>query len=161
MSGNNIQSSGALGLWGGVTGYGGGGDLVSTRSMIDYLRLGSPNRTPAAQYPDGFLGTTTGSRQQDKLLQSISKLNNRPYTRGVHKGSRIDPGDYVWPDNWNPQRGIKYEARGLKTPPFAVSPEIRLVGGMHNAPYDGPDPVPIVPDPHRLKQLGPLAPSWT
>ena len=63
-------------------------------------------RVPSAEWPDGYLGTIN-SRREDKLLNRLKKnLNQRGYQRGVHKGERIDPGDYFWPDEYGPDAGI-------------------------------------------------------
>ena len=45
---------------------------------------------PRPQYPDGYLGTIN-TRREDRLLDGLKKRQtNRPYTRGIHKGERID-----------------------------------------------------------------------
>lgn len=154
----NIQANGAGGLYGTSTVYGGGG-MVSARDILDYARLGSPGRTPEAEYPDGYLGTRTGSRREDKLLDKIGSMNRRSYVRGVHKGERIDPGDYVWPANWRPDRGLQFEAMGAKTMLAADGPEPRLTHAMRDMP---PPPVsgPVGTDPHRNGQLAHLLPAW-
>lgn len=166
MSGaNNWMSIGAGGLYGTNTDVGGGGGgLIQSRSVIDYLRIGSPGRTPDAEYPSGYLGTfrsrragrldgTAGSTDGDPILKKIGSLNKRSYTRGTHVGERVDPGDYIWPESWRPDRGIKAEKRGR---PMALmsaqSQEARLVhGGTALAP-------PI--EPRRAGNLRALAPMW-
>src|SRR5262245_14822679 len=63
---------------------------------LDNLRM-AWRSTPEATIPDGYLGTVN-SRRQDRLLDGLqARANNRPYTRGVHKGERIDTRDYYWP----------------------------------------------------------------
>jgi hypothetical protein len=58
-------------------------------------------RTPNAEYPDGYLGTIP-SRRGDRLMDGLkARMNNRPYTRGIHKGTRIDAQDYFWPPEFN------------------------------------------------------------
>ena len=52
-------------------------------------------------YPDGYLGTMSSNRRQDKTLGTLSRQNARQYSRGVHKGERQNPGDYIWPDEFN------------------------------------------------------------
>lgn len=121
-------------------------ELDSFRSMW--------RRTPEAQYPDGYLGTIT-ARRDDRLLQSLrSRENQRSYQRGVHKGERIDPGDYVWPDQFNLTTGIRREARASYVdedefrgyavaryaPPGGGEVTGRLVadGRMSNQPYKRP-----------------------
>lgn len=113
--GNNWGANGAAGLYGTYTTVGGGGGMLvsSARDSLDYARMGSPGRTPEAEYPDGFLGNPN-SRRSDKLLENVNSLNQRSYTRGVHRGERIPPSDYVWPSDWNPQRGLKFQARGMR-----------------------------------------------
>jgi hypothetical protein len=54
-----------------------------------------------AQHPDGYLGTMSANRRQDKIVGSLSRMNARQYSRGVHKGERINSGDYLWPDEFN------------------------------------------------------------
>jgi hypothetical protein len=125
-------------------------------------------RTPSAEYPDGYLGTIT-SRQSDKLLDSLKgRQNQRSYQRGVHKGERIDPGDYYWPDRFTPDMQLRQEAQAaqIDTSTFLVEKHVP-VGVM--APKLNPE---RVFDPHamgyveqttgmqRQMQLRRLAPSW-
>ena len=93
-------------------------DLVGYRSILDARRSMSPGvRIPSAEYPDGYLGTIT-SRSEDKLLDKVkSRLNQRPYQRGVHKGERIQPSDYAWRDGIDPQAGLENEATGARWAP--------------------------------------------
>ena len=108
----NWQALGAGGMYGGYSMGGGGGNTihdVTGRSLLDEARMGT-GRVPSAEYPDGYVGTIR-SRRDDKgkpnsvseaVLNSIqSRVNQRSYQRGVHKGERIDPGDYVWPEEWD------------------------------------------------------------
>src|SRR5438552_1868393 len=75
------------------------------RDALDARRSGY-NQTPEAQWPDGYLGTIT-DRREDKLLQNVQQRQNaRSYVRGVHKGEKIDPRDYYWLPEFNPQTGI-------------------------------------------------------
>ena len=93
---------------------GGGVNALNFRDPLDARRAMTGNRVPSAEYPDGYLGTIN-SRREDKLLKNLqSRLTQRSYQRGVHKGERIDPQDYYWPEEFNPQTGIEYEARGLR-----------------------------------------------
>ena len=73
-------------------------------------------------YPDGYLGTMSANRRQDKTLGSMSRTNARQYSRGVHKGERVNPGDYVWPDEFNLWTGIAYESKGMKFAPPGAMP---------------------------------------
>lgn len=92
-----------------VGGGGYGADAVQLRSRLDAARMGS-NQLGQAQYPDGYLGTLSQDRRQDKLLDSIQeKLTDRSYQRGVHKGAKIDNSDYYWPSDADPMRRISAE----------------------------------------------------
>ena len=71
-------------------------------------RLAAWGSSPDTQYPDGYLGSAaTNSRRSDKLLNAVARTNTRSYSRVVHKGERINPGDYVWPDEFNPMSGLE------------------------------------------------------
>jgi hypothetical protein len=92
-------------------------------------------RVPSAEYPDGYLGTIN-DRRQDRVLQGVQKrLTDRSYQRGVHKGDKIDAGDYMWPDagGVNPQAGLVYQARGLKWTQQGDVTERLAHGGKVNA----------------------------
>lgn len=157
MSGNNIQSLGAGGLYGNINDGGNSGTNISVRDRLDYARIGMPNRTPQAEYPDGYLGSANG-RQQDKLLAKVKDLNKRSYQRGVHRGERIDPGDYVWPDQWRPERGLQFQAAGLRQSLAAEGPEPRLVrGGKDLPPPPMSGPVGSQPAPAGLAGM---LPPW-
>jgi hypothetical protein len=161
MSGTqNWQALGLGGLYGSnaVLEQSGAG-FTTARDGLDYARMGSPGKTPEAQYPDGLLGTQTGSRRQDRLLDKVKGLNDRSYTRGVHAGERQDPRDYVWPSNWNPERGIVSQMSGVKTPLAQTAPDPRLVNLGNSRP---PPPVSnqyMVRDDRR--RAGWLLPSWS
>ncbi len=99
-----------------VVGGGGGMNgsetrLAGFRDILDAKRA-MVGRTPDAEYPDGYLGNIT-DRREDKLLQHVRE-NARSYTRGVHKGSRIAPQDYFWPEDFNPYTGLEHQKRGQK-----------------------------------------------
>jgi hypothetical protein len=80
--------------------------------------------TPESVYPDGYLGTLE-SRRSDRLLQNlIDRQRNRPYTRGVHKGERIDGSDYFWPVEFGPMTGLMMEAAGVRYSPPGLGMEI-------------------------------------
>ena len=119
MVANNIMSLPPMGMGqpGSPVQQGGGGrtDLVGYHSILDARRsMGEGARTPSADYPDGYLGTIT-SRREDRLLKTIkNRLTQRSYQRGVHKGSRIEPGDYTWSKDVNPQAGLEAEADGCE-----------------------------------------------
>lgn len=112
--------------------YGAGGGLHGSetklagfRNILDAKRA-MVGRTPDAEYPDGYLGSIT-DRREDKLLQHVRE-NARSYTRGVHKGSRIEAQDYFWPADFNPMTGLEMQARGKKWT-ASGSPVERLVYG--------------------------------
>ena len=115
----NWQYLGASGYIGAYTTTGGGGTPVVTRSVMDSLRIGV-GKTPSAEYPDGYLGTIRSRRDDrgkpyavsDVVLDSLkARQNQRGYQRGVHKGERIDLGEYVWPEGLEPDRRIKAQAK--------------------------------------------------
>ena len=86
-----------------VHGGGGGRTLAGYRDILDARRSVATPRTPNAEYPDGYLGNVN-SRREDRLLQAVqSRLTQRNYQRGVHKGEKLDTSDYFWPDDFNPQ----------------------------------------------------------
>lgn len=95
--------------YGGGGGYG-GADVLQTRSPLDARRMGH-GQLGQAQYPDGYLGSLSQDRQQDKLLDAVqNKLTQRSYQRGVHKGAKVDGRDYFWPQDQDPMRRIRAEA---------------------------------------------------
>ena len=119
--------------------------------------------TPEAQYPDGYLGTQPStSRRSDKLVDAVYRTNQRPQTRGVHKGERINPGDYLWPEEFNPMTGIEYEAQGLEWAPSGLEPQ-RLVNdgkvGPRGIPVGDSQPVEAI-DMQRRSMLSHLLPDW-
>jgi hypothetical protein len=110
----NVQNLGAGGMYGTNTNYGGGGVPVA-RSELDFLRLGV-GRQPSAEYPDGYLGTIRTRRDDrgrpastsDKVLDGLkSRIGQKQYQRGVHRGERIDPSDYYYPRDLRPDRGVR------------------------------------------------------
>ncbi len=99
----NWQSLGS----GGVYGYNnqGGAGIPVARSEMDASRIGV-GKIPSAEYPDGYLGTIR-SRRDDRLLDSIkTRVNQKAYQRGVHKGERIEPDMYFWPEQLGPEAGL-------------------------------------------------------
>jgi hypothetical protein len=126
-------------------------------------RLSAFGATPDTQYPDGYLGTMDSNRRQDKLLSSVKRQNHRSYSRGVHKGERVNPGDYLWPEEFNPMTGIELEAQGLKYAPVGAEP-IRLTNDGKAGPrgiprgLDRPQQEQI--DVQRQSMLKRLVPAW-
>lgn len=94
------------------TAGGGGGLGPYFRDSLD-ARRSMYNQTPEAMYPDGYLGTIN-SRRGDRLLDSLKdRQNQRSYVRGVHKGERIDPGDYYFPRQLQPDAGLRRMAEAV------------------------------------------------
>lgn len=128
------------------------------RDALDQRRS-AYRQTPEAQYPDGYLGTIT-DRQDDKLLKALkeSRRNTQPYQRGVHKGERIDPRDYVWPNQFNPETGLELEAQGRKFAPLGDMNTHLVAEGLMPVPRGAEGIVSL--NPSRAEQLRRLAPSW-
>jgi hypothetical protein len=104
----NWQSLGGNGF-SGYNNMGGQGTPVA-RGDLDAIRIGT-GRIPSAEYPDGYLGTIR-SRRDDRLLDSIkSRVGQKQYQRGVHKGERIEPNAYYWSEDFNDQQGIKRQMK--------------------------------------------------
>lgn len=138
----NVQNLGAGGMYGTNTTYGGGGVPVA-RSELDWLRIGV-GREPSAEYPDGYLGTIRTRRDDrgrpnstsDKVLDSMkSRVGQRSYQRGVHRGERIDASDYYYPEGFEPDRGIKRQMKAV-------------VAGNVMSTKRNSDNVKLVPAPH-------------
>lgn len=131
------------------------------RSAKDELIAGYRS-SPTVQYPDGYLGTMSANRRQDKILGSLSRMNARQYSRGVHKGERINPGDYIWPDEFNKMTGLVLQSQGKKFAPPGAEP-VRLT----NDGKVGPRGLPT-PDENQAQELNParrayfknLKPAW-
>jgi hypothetical protein len=99
--------AGSLSGYNNQSGYGG----PAVRSDLDFLRLGV-GRVPSAEYPDGYLGTLTTRRRDDRLLDSIkNNVNKKAYQRGVHRGERIEPSAYYWPPDLQPTRGLSRQMK--------------------------------------------------
>ena len=113
--GRNTQYLPPLGVGPGATVQGGGGSgmPLAFRDPVDAARCMMGQRAPSAEYPDGYLGTIQ-SRRGDRLLDGLkNNLNQRAYQRGVHKGERIDPQDYFWPDEFGPDSGLARQAAAM------------------------------------------------
>ena len=151
----NWQSLGAGGFYGANTTYGGSGPVG--RGELDSLRIGQ-GRTPSAEYPDGYLGTIP-SRRGDRLLSTLkSRVNQRSYQRGVHKGERIDVGDYAWPQDFNPESGLATQAKGLRQAPafeLALPPHL-----VNSGKADTRANEPVAIDQRRVEQLSRMRPAW-
>ena len=78
-------------------------------------RLAAFGASPDVAHPDGYLGTQGATtRRSDKLLDSVHRQNHRSYSRGVHKGERINPGDYVFPEEFDLMTGIRNQMRAVR-----------------------------------------------
>lgn len=134
-------------------------------------------RTPDAQYPDGYVGTVQ-TRRQDRLREGLrERSDNKPYSRGVHKGERLDGRDYFWPAEMQPTDGLLAQSLGKRY----VPPGILMEAGM--APMKQGAKVPMTGDlarvgikgtpgrtgtvewdqhnPDRAAQLRHMAPPWS
>ena len=132
----NWQSLGGNGLYG-YNNQGGAGTPVA-RDEMDATRIGV-GRIPSADYPDGYLGTIR-SRRDDRLLDSIkSRVNQKAYQRGVHKGERIEPSMYFWPEGLNDMSGIQ---RHMMARPVNIDGVI-----TYQIPRNAPQ-VQLLPAPH-------------
>ena len=153
---------------------GGGFQAIGYRDVLDARRsVGDGARVPSADYPDGYLGNIQ-SRRGDRLLKNLQeRLTQRSYQRGVHKGDRIDPGDYVWPSNFNPDTSLKRQARtSLRAAPIGTPAEKLAHMGKVNAlsPEDmlaisaqyevNPNDQTQVVNVQRKEQMRGLLPAW-
>jgi hypothetical protein len=162
----NWQSLGGQGL-NGYNNQGGYGVPVA-RSDLDAIRIGT-GRVPSAEYPDGYLGTIR-SRRDDRLLDSIkSRVGQKSYQRGVHKGERIEASSYYWSPEFNDQMGIQRQMRAVydapakvyrsqrQAPQWHLTPAPHLVNdGKSNMRSDSPGSINV----RRADQLSYLKPVW-
>jgi hypothetical protein len=164
----NWQSLGGNGL-SGYNNQGGYGGAVA-RGDLDAIRIGT-GRVPSAEYPDGYLGTIR-SRRDDRLLDSIkSRVGQKSYQRGVHKGERIEPNAYYWDVEFNAQSGIKRQMKAKQvdvngvlvwqiprfTQDIRMTPAPHLVNdGKVNMRSDSPGTINV----QRSNQLNYLRPTF-
>jgi hypothetical protein len=162
----NWQSLGGNGLQG-YNNMGGQGVPVA-RGELDAVRIGT-GRVPSAEYPDGYLGTIR-SRRDDRLLDSIkSRVGQKSYQRGVHKGERIEPSMYFWPSDFNDQSSLKRQMKAKYDPAAGVyripkaAPEQRLIPAPHlvndgksNMVSDSPGSINV----QRANAMAYLKPVW-
>jgi hypothetical protein len=140
------------------------------RDLHDALRSSATPRTPNAEYPDGYLGTVN-SRREDRLLQAVqSRLTQRNYQRGVHKGEKLGSQDYFWTDELNPMSGLQAQAQGRRWGPVGstAAEQINHMGKNHlispeamgrvAAQYNVKEILPV--DPIRQEQMSSLLPKW-
>lgn len=160
---------------------GGGTPLAGYRDVADARRSAATPRTPNAEYPDGYLGNVN-SRREDRLLKAVqSRLTERSYQRGVHKGEKIDRSDYFWPSEFNDQTGLEYQAQAvidpvdntMKTPKWTAQgslpvEQINHMGKNHLIPPEQMGKVAAnynvqeirQADPARIQALKSLLPVW-
>lgn len=162
----NWQSLGAGGL-NGYNNQGGFGGGIA-RSDLDAIRIGT-GRVPSAEYPDGYLGTIR-SRRDDRLLDSVkSRVGQKAYQRGVHKGERIEANSYYWSPEFNDQMGIKRQMKAVydnkagvyralrQSPQWQLTPAPHLVNdGKSNMRSDSPGTINV----RRADQMAYLKPVW-
>lgn len=132
------------------------------RSAKDALLSGYRSQ-PDTVFPDGYLGTMDANRRQDKVLGTLSRMNARQYSRGVHKGERINTGDYFWPEEFGKYTGIEYQAQGLKFAPIGAEP-VRLTNdgkvGPRGIPRGNEEGQAQQMSPQQRSRLKALAPRW-
>ena len=125
-------------------------------------RISAYGAGPDTQYPDGYLGTMSSNRRQDKLTNAV-RANQRAYSRGVHKGERINAGDYIWPKEFNLLTGIMLESKGKKFAPPGAEP-VRLTNDGKVGPRGLPSQQPNIEvgqiSPEQRSRLKSLAPRW-
>jgi hypothetical protein len=139
---------------------------------LDNLRM-YWRRTPEATFPDGYLGTVP-SRRGDRLMDGLkARTANRPNTRGIHKGERIDARDYAWPPEFNLWTGLQYQQAGVKFAPPGLGqflpderyPTDRRNVGPRSVPvgnrYAGGGGAPGSISPDRRPVLAAQAPPWS
>jgi hypothetical protein len=171
----NVQYLGAGGMYDTNTTYGGGGVPIA-RSELDFLRMGV-GREPSAEYPDGYLGTIRTRRDDrgrpnsasEKVLDSLKvRIGQKSYQRGVHRGERVDPQGYYYPDSLRADRGIRrqmrasYDGNAYVTsryaPQFDMVPPPHLVNdGKANMRANEPGQI----DEKRAAQLRRFKPAWS
>lgn len=138
------------------------GPSPSFRNAKD-AKLAAWGAGPDTQYPDGYLGTMSSNRRQDKITNAVMRTNTRPYSRGVHKGERINQGDYIWPQEFNLLTGLQLQSKGKKfAPPGAAPVQLTNDGkaGPRGIPRGLDRPQQETVDLQRRAMLKTLAPSW-
>lgn len=165
----NWQSLGGNGFFG-YNNQGGAGTPIA-RDELDSTRMGI-GRVPSAEYPDGYLGTIR-SRRDDRLLDSVkSRVNQKAYQRGVHKGERIEPSMYYWPEGFNPMMSIERQMKSLSANVNGVNvyqstrftPQVELMPAPHLVNDGKANTVATEPaqiNKRRQAMLAYLTPAWS
>jgi hypothetical protein len=147
------------------------GPMPFAHNYLDAVRM-NWRRTPEATYPDGYLGTIQ-SRRGDRLMDGLkSRMQNRPYQRGIHKGERIDGRDYFWPPEFNLWSGLEQQAEGHRFAPPNLGEFLEDERYPTDRNFMGPRSVatgnrPIgvraasTNSPERLAALRAQAPAWS
>lgn len=140
------------------TGY--GGPAPHFRSALEMDRL-AWRRTPEATYPSGYLDSSMTTRREDRVQNAIWR-NQRSYTRGVHKGERVDMSEYLWPAEFNLMSGIVNETTGRRfvSPAMSVAP-VMLTNDGKPGPAINADGTPAQINPDRAAQLAKFRPPWS
>jgi hypothetical protein len=114
------------------------------RDPLDLARAAMGARTPDAQYPDGYLGDVNSRRER-----LFTEVGSGPRDqRGVHKGERLAPQDYVWPVEFGPMSALVNQAEtGQRYVPAGYLP----VDPAHQASHSQVD----------RSALKTLAPRWS
>mgnify|MGYP007033718569 CR=1 FL=1 len=140
-------------------------------NYLDAVRM-NWRRTPEATYPDGYLGTVQ-TRRGDRLLDGLkSRQQQRPYTRGIHKGERIDQRDYFWPEEFNLWSGLQAEAAGVRFAPPNLNEFLEYERYPTDRNHQGPRGPAVgnrprggagesTTDPERIAVLRSQAPAWS
>lgn len=143
-----------------VVGGGGSTRLTGAQAISQARQNLSAPRLGDAEYPDGYLGTLN-SRRSDRLNNSgprtTERNNTRPYTRGVHKGSRLGAKDYQWPTDFNPMTGIEHQMRGQKWTATGSPEGTHLVNAGKTQQPTASD---VDQNAERLTALRALLPEW-
>lgn len=124
-------------------------------------------RVPGEQYPDGYLGTIQ-SRRGDRVLESVNRSNSRSYVRGIHRETRLNVTDYLWPAEFNLMSGIVNQAMTGErfTPPGLGQEPVLLTNDGKPGPRDamrgipGAVGTPVLPDPDRVNVHRGHLPPW-
>jgi hypothetical protein len=105
----------------------------------------------------------SSNRRQDKILGTLNRMNARQYSRGVHKGERINQGDYLWPNEFNLYTGLQYQDAGVKFAPPGAEP-VRLTNDGKVGPKGLPRTTDQEPaaeiNAERRAKLQTLRPTW-